>query len=525
MKKLLVITLMMLSGIAATAQGVWSTGMNEADELKGLLGGPYYRYDVEGIGSFILWDWEDWKFRIITDKGKFEEHISSGKWYTSINLGLYSSDGKLTDKLESIIEVDHSDPNTATIDKNWMAYYGPGKKSKIKKMIRSLKSGDGYVRIVCSRVGMQDFDLKITKYDIEEQYSEAYKDYPQVFNSATIFYDVNDYSTPDAVNEAIKNKTVKKETLKKGERFKVLSFDRESMSAKIQLPDGKTGWVYALQVPNQRDFLPYIQFRDEFRPNLQTGTVAPGMTREEVYIITGNYLSSGSKSYKAFKNDYIWYNYTNADYMFYKNSLYFASSTSGKGSFYYNTTPSYKLIGATRNESVMDNNISSDMIYKDELFDIVWVIDRNKINFTLKNNAPGSIKVLWDDMAFVGIGGESKRVIHKGIKYSEKEKEQAPSIVARNTELHDILIPADNLHYKKSTENWEAYPFIADTTYSPEDEASQRPDGKKIQVLLPIIVNEKRYEYLFVFEITKIHFSLMNFNYRDGFVRRTDELR
>ena len=35
MKKLLVITLMMLSGIAATAQGVWSTGMNEADELKG----------------------------------------------------------------------------------------------------------------------------------------------------------------------------------------------------------------------------------------------------------------------------------------------------------------------------------------------------------------------------------------------------------------------------------------------------------------------------------------------------------
>ena len=176
MKKLLVITLMMLSGMTATAQGVWSTGMNEADELKGLLGGPYYRYDVEGIGSFILWDWEDWKFRIITDKGKFEEHISSGKWYTSINLGLYSSDGKLTDKLESIIEVDHSDPNTATIDKNWMAYYGPGKKSKIKKMIRSLKSGDGYVRIVCSRVGMQDFDLKITKYDIEEQYSEAYKD-------------------------------------------------------------------------------------------------------------------------------------------------------------------------------------------------------------------------------------------------------------------------------------------------------------------------------------------------------------
>lgn len=525
MKKLFTISLMLIAWLTACAQGTWSTGMNEADELKGLLGGPYYRYDVEGVGSFILWDWEDWKFRIITDKGKFEENISSGKWYTSINLGLYSSDGKLTDKLESIIEVNHSNPNTATIDKNWMAYYGPGRKSKIKKMIRALKSGEGYVRIVCSRVGMQDFDLKITKYDISEENSTAYKEYPQVLNNGVLFCDVNDYATPDEISEAMKNKTLKSITLKKGERFKVVALDMNSMSAKIQLPNGKVGWIDALQVPNPRDYLPYVQFRDKYRPNLQTGSVAPGMTREEVYMVTGNYLRPGSKSYKAFKNDYIWYNYTNADYMFYKNSLYFASSTAGKGSFYYNSTPSYKLIGATRNESVMDNNISSDLTYKDELFNIVWSIDRNKINFSLKNNAPGSIKVLWDDMAFVGIDGESKRGIHKGIKYSEKEKEQAPSIVARNTELHDILIPTQYIHYKKSTEEWEAYPFISDTTYSPEDEASQRPDGKKVQVLLPIIVNEKKYEYQFVFEITKISFFLMNFNYRDGFIRRTDELK
>ncbi len=524
MKKLFTIALMLIAGMTASAQGTWSTGMNEVDELKGLLGGPYYRYDLEGMGSFVLWDWEDWKFRIVTDKGKFKEQLaSSGNYYVSLFIGLYSLDGKLTEKFDLIIEPDHSSPYIATINKNWM--YFPKHRRKIKKMIRTLKSGDGYVRIVCGRRDMQDFDLTITKYDIDEKYSKAYKEYTQVLNNSTILYDLNDYKTAEDLAIATANKTAKGTTLKKGERFKVLGLDIKSMNAKIQLPTGNTGWISALCVPNQKDFLPYVHFREEYKQYLKTGSVAPGMTREEVYIITGNYLTPDSKFYKSFKNDYIWYKYTNADYMFYKNSLYFASSTSGKGSFYYNSTPSYKLIGATRNESVMDNNISSDMIYKDELFDIVWVINRNKINFTLKNNASSSIKVLWDDMAFVGITGESHRLIHKGIKYSEKEKEQAPSIVARNTELHDILIPADNLHYKKSTENWEAYPFIADTTYSPEDEASQRPDGTKIQVLLPIIVNEKRYEYLFVFEITKIHFSLMNFNYRDGFVRRTDELR
>ncbi len=40
--------------------------------------------------------------------------------------------------------------------------------------------------------------------------------------------------------------------------------------------------------------------------------------------------------------------------------------------------------------------------------------------------------------------------------------------------------------------------------FSPEDETTQHARGKKIKILLPIIVNEKRYEYQFVFEINNI---------------------
>jgi len=519
MKKLLILLHLVVAGLVASAQGTWSTGMNEADELKGLLGGPYYRYDVEGMGSFILWDWEDWKFRIITDKGTFYSLSGNAGQYVSISMGLYTPEGQLKEKFENSIEVDITSRNTATINKNWM--YFPGHRKKIKKMIRALKSGEGYVRIVCKRNNMQDFDLKVTKYDITEEDSTAYKDYPQVFNSATMFCDVNDYSTPDEVAVAMKNKNIKSITLKKGERFKVISLDIKSLSAKIQLPNGKIGWVYALQVPNQRDFLPYVQFRDTFLPNIETGSVAPGMTREEVYIITGNYLVQGSKSYKSF-GDYIWYNYTNGNYLFYKNSLYFA--TNCKGAFYHQCFVDYKLVNVSRNESVMDNNIGSSANYKDELLSVSWVIDRNKINFSVKNNASGSIKILWDDMAFVGINGESLRVIHKGIKYSEKEKEQAPSIVARNAEWHDLIIPADKIYYQKTWAKWSAYPFVDDFLYSPEDESAKHPNGKKIQVLLPVIINEKRYEYQFVFEIENIRFALMNFDYYKN-SRVADELR
>lgn len=518
MKKLFAIAFLLFAVLTASAQGTWSTGMNEADELKGLLGGPYYRYDVEGMGSFILWDWEDWKFRIITDKGTFYVQSGSVGKYVSYSMGLYTLDGQLTDKFENWIEAENISSNTATINTNWWYTHSP--KKKIKKMLQALKSGEGKVRIVCKRNNMQDFDLTITKYDITEENSTAYKEFPQVFNSATLFYDINDYSTPDEVAVAIKNKNYKSTTLKKGERFKVVSLDTKSMSAKIQLPNGKVGWVYALQVPNQRDFLPHITFRDNFLPNIQTGSVAPGMTREEVYIVTGNYLSPGSKSYKAF-GDYIWYNYSNGNYLFYKNSLFFA--TNCKGAFYYQCFVDYKLTNVSRNESTMDNNISNYATYKDELLSVSWSIGRNRVDFTIRNIASGSIKILWDDMAFVGINGESHRIIHKGIKYSEKEKEQAPSIIARNSELHDLFIPADKIYYQKSWERWSAYPFVDDFLYSPEDESTKRPNGKKIQVLLPIIVNEKRYEYQFVFEIDKIRYGLMNYDYYKN-SRVADEL-
>lgn len=517
MKKLLTIVLL-LAGLTSSAQGTWSTGMNETDELKGFLGGPYYRYDVEGVGSFILWDWEDWNFRIITDKGLFDSRISSsGNYYASISMGLYSPEGKLTDTFENSIEVDNTSRNTATINKNWM--YFPGDRKKIKKMIRALKSGEGCVRIVCKRKDMQDFDLKITKYDITEENSTAYKEFTQVVFRSTPFWDVNDYITPDDIMVAVKDNNLKIRTLKKGERFKVLSIDRQSMYAKVQLPNGKIGWVKSQNVLNTKDFLPHLPFREEFLPNIETHAVAPGMTREEFFIVTGTYLDSTDKRYKE-SGDYVTYHYPDADFMFYKNSLYFA--TSCKGAFWYRSHVNYKLVNVSRNDSVMDNNISSDVhtSFRDELISVSWIIDRNRVNFNLKDNASSSFKIPWDDMALVGLNGESQRIIHKGIKYSEKEKEQAPSVIARNTELNDILIPTNNIYYKESWAKWSAHPLVPDCLYSPEDEASQHPDGKKIQVLLPIIVNEKRYEYQFVFEIENIRFFLMNSDYS----RATDEL-
>jgi len=47
---LFAITLLLLTGLTASAQGQWTTVKVEADELKGVKGGESYQYSVDSIG-------------------------------------------------------------------------------------------------------------------------------------------------------------------------------------------------------------------------------------------------------------------------------------------------------------------------------------------------------------------------------------------------------------------------------------------------------------------------------------------
>ena len=164
MKKLFTIAMLLLAGLIANAQeGKWTTGINDADELKGQTGGPYYLYEVKGIGSFVVWDWDDWVFKINSDNGYYDVwyYQSNGFRYMRVTIGLYTMDNKLVESRDVELAADVSQ-RSGWINRNGMYY--PATRKKLRKMIRALKSGEGYVRVVCSRKGAPEFDLKIMPY-------------------------------------------------------------------------------------------------------------------------------------------------------------------------------------------------------------------------------------------------------------------------------------------------------------------------------------------------------------------------
>lgn len=166
-KKNFVIALLLLSGLTTSAQGIWSTGELEADELKGQAAEAYYSYEVAGEGSFVFWDWDDFLFKINTDKGVFDVwyYEQTGDRYIRILLGLYDLNGKLVEKLNTELRADVSG-RSAWILKQGM--YSPTTRKKIKKMKHALKSGEGYVRVLCDRKSAPEFDLKVMPYIAQE---------------------------------------------------------------------------------------------------------------------------------------------------------------------------------------------------------------------------------------------------------------------------------------------------------------------------------------------------------------------
>lgn len=163
------IALLLLAGLAAGAQGKWSTGMNEADELKGQAARPYYLYEVDGEGSFVVWDWDDFLFKVNTFKGAFDVwyNENNGIRFIRVTLGLYSWDGKLVDKLEDLQLLADVSGRSAWVNKEGFWY---SVRKKIKKMKQTLRSGEGYMRILCTRKGAPELDFNIMPYKEPDQH-------------------------------------------------------------------------------------------------------------------------------------------------------------------------------------------------------------------------------------------------------------------------------------------------------------------------------------------------------------------
>lgn len=157
--------------------------------------------------------------------------------------------------------------------------------------------------------------------------------------------------------------------------------------------------------------------------------------------------------------------------------------------------------------------------FEDDLVKILWVAGSRKIAFTLENKTDHSIKIPWDEAAFVDEKGRSHRIMHAGVTYIDREKPQAPSVVVRKGTLEDIVFPTDYIQWREgrgySAGRWYEEPFFLDFdyhgyrigTYASFTDFENRVKanvGKTYQVLLPLQIEDVVNDYIFSFRVESV---------------------
>ncbi|SUJ26429.1 Uncharacterised protein [Sphingobacterium spiritivorum] len=143
-------------------------------------------------------------------------------------------------------------------------------------------------------------------------------------------------------------------------------------------------------------------------------------------------------------------------------------------------------------------------MYEDSLIKIDWDYAVSQIGFVLTNRSDETMKIIWDEAAFISLSNETHRVFHKGIKYIDRENPQSPTLVYKGTTLSDLVSPTSFTRYVAGRYGgWTSEPILefkqADSNKAPFREELI---DKIIRVILPIKINEKTLEYGFNFKTT-----------------------
>jgi len=150
--------------------------------------------------------------------------------------------------------------------------------------------------------------------------------------------------------------------------------------------------------------------------------------------------------------------------------------------------------------------------FEDEMINIIWIVSSGGLSFKLFNKTNHSIKIIWDEAAFVGVTGQSQRIMHSGVKYIDRNNPQPPSVIIRNGRLSDIIIPTDNIYYVSGKYGgWRESPIFPNARFGITTEQlieQAKPYiGQSIQVLLPLQIESIVNEYIFSFKINDILLS------------------
>lgn len=139
--------------------------------------------------------------------------------------------------------------------------------------------------------------------------------------------------------------------------------------------------------------------------------------------------------------------------------------------------------------------------FNDSIINIVIFGTPEQFNFVLQNVAPHSLKIIWNEAAFVGLDGATSKIMHTGVKYSQREGDQPATTVIKGAKIDDLACPTSNVYYDEGTRiGYSTYGNGWKTRSMLPSEYKGKEAGE-IRLMLPIQIKDVVNEYTFVFKV------------------------
>jgi len=156
---------------------------------------------------------------------------------------------------------------------------------------------------------------------------------------------------------------------------------------------------------------------------------------------------------------------------------------------------------ATYMVSMVKPKANKDLVYEDANIKISFNISKKQIQFDIKNKTDDPIKIDWNQISYVDVLGNSHRVMHKGVKFNDRENPQPPSTIPPTANMSDIVYPTDYVSYTSGK-----YGGWNEQDLFPEAPKAKLYKGKKFSVFMPLEIKGKTKNYFFGFKINDVIF-------------------
>lgn len=145
--------------------------------------------------------------------------------------------------------------------------------------------------------------------------------------------------------------------------------------------------------------------------------------------------------------------------------------------------------------------------YEDDYINVVWFVGMKQFNFTLTNKSGHTLKINWDDVSYVDINGQAGRVMHSGVKYTERNNSQPATTVPKGASITDLLLPTDNVYFVSGQYGGWREKYLLPCVFKNSEDFNAKASshvGKTMTIMMPITIENVQNDYTFTFNVDKL---------------------